>query len=395
MNNSNILFVKIMAFVVSAEIFFHDIRCAKTFGWMLVGLILSRKPHFSHWLIYRPEDTQAASKERQFSRWIHNKKIEPTSIYQCLCQMILSQWQGKTLEIALDTSLLWNKFVMVRVSLIYYGRAIPLYTKIFEGSSATIAIDKYQPLLEQVATWLPSSCRVILLCDRGFGNIQLLQLARDLGWGFRVRLKTSYWVYTAKHQGRLISQLVPPVGYAYAYNSVWLWEKKFGLVNLLVARIVNSKGEVETWAIVSDEPVGMQTLDEYGLRFCIEENFLDDKSAGFNLEDSKLNSAEALERLCVVIATATVYLVSTGQAVIEQGLQKTVDTHWYRGLSILQIGWRWCLRAVATGSWLLNFFWIPPDAYPEIVMASWKQFRKQPYEIKHLTYFDDFVPIDT
>ena len=32
--------------------------------------------------------------------------------------------------------------------------------------------------------------------------------------------------------------------------------------------------------VVSDEPTGAKTLDEYGLRFEIEESFLDEKSGG-------------------------------------------------------------------------------------------------------------------
>ena len=40
----------------------------------------------------------------------------------------------------------------------------------------------------------------------------------------------------------------------------------------------------------------MNTLEEYGLRFDIEENFLDDKSNEFQLEDSLIRSAAALER---------------------------------------------------------------------------------------------------
>ncbi|NEQ63373.1 MAG: transposase, partial [Moorea sp. SIO4A1] len=37
----------------------------------------------------------------------------------------------------------------------------------------------------------------------------------------------------------------------------------------------------ELWYIVSDEPTTLQTFREYGLRFDIEESFLDDKSNGF------------------------------------------------------------------------------------------------------------------
>ena len=44
------------------------------------------------------------------------------------------------------------------------------------------------------------------------------------------------------------------------------------------------------WAVVSDEPADIHTFDEYGLRFDQEENFLDDKSAGFQIESSEIRT---------------------------------------------------------------------------------------------------------
>jgi hypothetical protein len=51
-------------------------------------------------------------------------------------------------------------------------------------------------------------------------------------------------------------------------------------------------------------------------RFEIEENFLDDKSNGFQLESSLVREAEALTRLCFVVAVATLYLVAQGTQVV-------------------------------------------------------------------------------
>jgi hypothetical protein len=42
----------------------------------------------------------------------------------------------------------------------------------------------------------------------------------------------------------------------------------------------------EFWAIASDEPTTLKTFQEYGLRFDIEENFLDDPSNGWNIQRS-------------------------------------------------------------------------------------------------------------
>jgi hypothetical protein len=45
----------------------------------------------------------------------------------------------------------------------------------------------------------------------------------------------------------------------------------------------------------------------------------DDKSSGFNLENSKLRSAPALSRLCLVMAMTTLFLTDTGVEVVVSG----------------------------------------------------------------------------
>ena len=89
---------------------------------------------------------------------------------------------------------------------------------------------------------------------------------------------------------------------------------------------------------------------EYGWRFQIEECFLDDTSGAFNLEDSGLRDTESLERLLLVLAVTMLLLVSEGTQVVTNGLRRTVDAHWARGLSYLKIGWRWVRRAITVGT---------------------------------------------
>ena len=81
---------------------------------------------------------------------------------------------------------------------------------------------------------------------------------------------------------------------------------------------------------------------------------------------------DALARLGLILATATLYLVSTGTAVVALGLRHAVDTHWQRGLSYFQIGWRWIRHALAHAEYLLPFFWLEPgpDPYPAIASKS-------------------------
>jgi hypothetical protein len=179
---------------------------------------------------------------------------------------------------------------------------------------------------------------------------------------------------------------MPRPGRACFYRNVWVTEQRFGPVHLALAHVQTTNG-YEQWAIVSDEPNGLKTLDEYGLRFDIEENFLGDKSAGFQLESSQIRDAMALSRLCLILATATLYLVSTGTAVVELGRRYLVDTHWERGFSYFQIGWRWVKRALHLGKLLLHFIWLSSEPDPQPAIASWKQFRKPDLRLSDVKWF--------
>ena len=93
--------------------------------------------------------------------------------------------------------------------------------------------------------------------------------------------------------------------------------------------------------VVSDEPTDAKTLDEYGLRFDIEEIFRDEKSGGYQRKPSRLATPDALERLLLILAFTTLYLTCLGTAVVQADQWHWVDPHWERGLSYFQLGWRW------------------------------------------------------
>jgi hypothetical protein len=80
-----------------------------------------------------------------------------------------------------------------------------------------------------------------------------------------------------------------------------------------------------------------------------------------------------LTRLALILATATLYLVSTGTAIVTLGLRTLVDPHWQRGLSYFQIGWRWLRHALSHQNYLLPFFWLEADPDPCPVFASKRQ----------------------
>jgi hypothetical protein len=77
-------------------------------------------------------------------------------------------------------------------------------------------------------------------------------------------------------------------------------EARYGPVHLAFGR--NSLNG-EFWVVVSDEPTTLQTFADYGLRFDIEETFLDDQSNGWNVQKSGIRSVSALSRLWLIFTT--------------------------------------------------------------------------------------------
>jgi hypothetical protein len=359
----------ISALLLTAGVRFHDIRCQSTFLWAVVGLILEQNIHPGQWSKYRPGFTKQASRERRFSRWLHNPKIAVFDLYAILFKFALCHLAGTDIYLAFDTSQLFDRFVLIRVALVYRGRAIPVSWGVVAGESSTIEFDKYWYVLWRAQTILFEYRRCTFLADRGFVDQKLFALVRDLGWHWRVRLKSSMLVYRPGKEATKISRLMPVKGQALFLHKLWVTKQRFGPIYLALAQVETTKG-VQKWAILSDEPTDLNTFHEYGLRFDIEENFLDDKSGGFQLESSELYDAQALVRLALIMATATLYLVSCGLAVVARGLRSCVDAHWKRGLSYFQIGWRWIKFALTNSIDLFQFLFFDPEPDSYKVVAS-------------------------
>jgi hypothetical protein len=103
---------------------------------------------------------------------------------------------------------------------------------------------------------------------------------------------------------------------------------------------------------------------------------LDDKSNGFQLESSLIRSAQALTRLCLVLAMTTLYLVSQGTEVVKQGKRRWVDPHWFRGQSYLKIGWNWVKLVLTRNVDLITHVHLSSERDPEPAMASKRQYQR-------------------
>lgn len=348
----------------------RDVRHLHTLGWMVVGLIQSGCVSLTAWVPFvRGRARYAQSTQRRFARWLQNPRVEVHELYAPLIQQALAAWGQHAVYLALDTTMLWNRYCVIRISLIYRGRAVPLVWEVLEHGSSSVAYEAYADLLEALPLLLPLGVRVVFLADRGFADTALMAHLRGLGWHFRLRLKASFGVTRPGQPPCKVEDFSLAPGRALFLHNVAITADHFGPVSLALARQTRNG---EYWYVVSDEPTSVQTFVEYGWRFDIEENFLDDKSNGFQLESSLVRDAAALTRLCLVLAVTTLYLVAQGTQVVAHHKRRWVDPHWLRGNSYLRIGWQWVKTALARGWALFATLHLSgtPDPEPSRASAS-------------------------
>ena len=348
MSNSTLLYRQLLD-LLRQHSRYKDLRHLKTLAWMASALLCSRPLSLPAWEPYVPSRARKAqSFERRWRRFLDNERIGIASVYAPLVLAALSCWQHHRLYLALDTTVLWNRYCMIHLSVVCCGRAVPLLWRVLEHGSATIAFEEYKGLLGK-ARWLLRHPDVMLLADRGFANHELMRWLKTSTWHYCLRLPGDL-LHGCRRYPVTVSLLYPPLGEARVYRNLGLWLDGTHRCNLVLACVQGAK---EPWAVITDEPPSLQTLWQYALRFQVEELFLDSKSGVFELEDSRIRSASALERLDLVAAVALLYSTTVGMAVQLAGLRQQVDPHWRRGISYLKMGLRWLQGMLHQGRSLL------------------------------------------
>jgi hypothetical protein len=109
-----------------------------------------------------------------------------------LVPQALAEWEHPVWSWALDTSMLWNTSGLVRIALVYRGRAVPIVGTVLEHSSRSGADDVYTAVLDKVAERLPFRCPVVWTADRGFADTHLMEHLTELGWHWRIRITGSF-----------------------------------------------------------------------------------------------------------------------------------------------------------------------------------------------------------
>ena len=167
-----------------------DLRPLKTLAWMTAGLIQCGKLSLTAWAPdVHSRAVFAQSPVRRLARWLEHDRIDVPALDGPRIQQALAEGGPRVLSVALETSMLWDASGLVRISLVYRGRAVPLVWSVWEHPRSRVAYEVDKGLLDQGAERLPVPCSVVLTAARGCADTHLMKHLTGLGGQWRLRIQ--------------------------------------------------------------------------------------------------------------------------------------------------------------------------------------------------------------
>ena len=359
MNNSEELYNRLQG-TLSNLVNVKHIAELKNWIWIVVGILQAGSVTLSKIATHVPGETQAESRVTMIRRWLMNFHVDIWNFYKPVLEHALLDWKDEVANIILDGVMVGgDRWQILRLSLAHGQRAIPLGWVVVPGTGIP-QVEKLEKMLTQVAEFLRLRVKSVnFLADRGFRDCDWAKLCQKLGWHYDIRTANNTVVTLEDGRRCRIDELgIQPGQRGYFQNVLFTEDVKL-CANLSVKWTDgDEQHKPELLAVVSDQCAGRNRLREYGVRMDTEQSFRDDKSGGFDLEDTHLLHAERLERLLLALAIAKLWCHELGEQVLEGGetTRRMIDPGSERELSIFQLGLRWLQRCLSTNIHLLPTF---------------------------------------
>jgi hypothetical protein len=284
---------------------------AKVSGLSRVTLFLAQHLGWSFYALRKrlSEFNKEASAKSGVNQGIKRQDFDVTSCFAPLLRWILSLWSGKHLALAIDVTNLGERFHVLCVSVVVGGVGIPVAWKVLYGGMKEPWNPHWQTLLQHLKKAVPSDWTVIVLSDRGLESSWLFGVIKVLGWHPLMRVKKG-GKFRPKGWGRFygFSELVNQMGTSfYAEGRAYTGEQ---MPCTLLARY--AEGYDEPWFLLTDLPPEAGSAVWYAFRAWIEQGFKVIKSGGWDWEKTRMDDPQRVERLWLVMAVATLWVVAVG-----------------------------------------------------------------------------------
>ena len=211
--------------------------------------------------------------------------LDVTTCFAPLLRWILAYWHGDHLALALDATTRGERVVVLCLSVLYRGSAIPIAWQVVPANQRGAWLPHLLSLLSQVAAVIPATMTVLVLTDRGLWSPALWQHIRVLGWHPLQRLRPDVTFCPSGGRRGLARTLVAGPGQAWVGTGVAFKHAHVKRSGTLV--VCWAAGEAEPWICLTDLAPAAVGVAWYGLRTWIELGFRFLKRGGWDWQHTR------------------------------------------------------------------------------------------------------------
>ena len=239
-------------------------------------------------------------------------ELDVTTCFAPLLTWILQGWHSAHLALALDATSLGDRFTVLSIGVVYRGQAIPVAWKVLRGDLPHPWKPEWIALLRLFAGSVPPGHTVIAMTDRGLYARWLYREIVSLGWHPVMRITQLSKFREGRSKKALpVTALVPRPGSRWQGRGTAFPRKAERRLECTLLACWE-EGYEEPWFLVTDlDPDRAEGL-WYGMRSWVEGGYKLLKSGGWQWQMTHMKDPDRVERLWLVLAVATCYVLAMG-----------------------------------------------------------------------------------
>jgi hypothetical protein len=300
-------------------------------------------------------------------------QVEVRQCFAPLLRWVLTWWQGDTLALAIDATLLRDEVAVLAVSVLYRGTALPVAWHVLPANQQGAWRGPILRLLRWLRPAVPPGLTVLVLADRGLWSPRLWKRIRQLGWHPLLRVQETIRFQPTGQPRRLVARdLVAGPGHAWVGTGVAFKDRSARRAGTLV--VVWDMGHQHPWVILTDLPPDQCGVCWYGLRIWVELGFRSLKSLGWQWQRTRRTDPDRVARHWLVLAVTTLWSVAVGTRVEDATWCRLPPTRLHRpppvpsaprprAVSLIRRGGNWLLHQVLRGR-VWRRLWLTPEPWP-------------------------------
>jgi hypothetical protein len=265
---------------------------------------------------------------KQVDRLLSNAGVVPWDLFGSWVREVVGE--RREIVVAMD----WTDFDADNQSTLAlhlitrHGRATPLIWLTVDKDELKNQRNDFEDLcLTRLKALLPDGVAVMILADRGFGDVKLFEFLESIGFRYVIRFRGNIHVSSADGETRLAADWVGKGGRARK-----LRDAEISAARCKVGAVVCVKaaGMKEAWHLAASDGAlsALQLTKLYSKRWTIEPSFRDSKDLRFGMGMSalRIDDPQRRDRLLLLNAFAILLLTLLGAAGESLGMDRQLRT---------------------------------------------------------------------